>query len=170
MTLLAKSLVMGPNIEIIDNFLTSYQLKSLQTILMGDRFPWYYKSYIAYNDKEDKDYQFCHHFLGADEPSNLFLIEPFQKLGRMIRVKANMRPRTLFHRRSYYHTDNVSGATKTSIFYLNTCNGYTKFKKSGVKVKTVANRLVTFDPKLEHAAFSQTDEKVRVVINFNYEH
>ena len=57
----------------------------------------------------------------------------------------------------------------TAIFYLNTCNGYTKFRKSGKKIKTVANRMVIFDSNLEHAAFSQTDEKVRVVINFNYE-
>ena len=38
-----------------------------------------------------------------------------------------------------------------------------------MKIKTVANRLVIFDPELEHAAFSLTDEKSRVVINFNYE-
>ena len=168
--MLAKNLVMGSDIEIIDNFLPPYQFKSLQTILMGDRFPWYYKSYIAYPEKEDIDYQFCHHFLGGDGSSNLHLMDSFQKLGRMIRIKSNMRPRTLFHRRSYYHIDDVPGATKTSIFYVNTCNGYTKFKKSGVKVKTVANRLVSFDSTLEHAAFSQTDEKVRIVVNFNYEH
>ena len=95
------------------------------------------------------------------------LVQPFEKLGRMYRIKANLRTRTLFHRRSYYHIDGVQGATRTSIFYMNTCNGYTKFER-GPKVKTVANRMVIFDSNLRHAAFSQTDEKKRIVINFNY--
>ena len=56
----------------------------------------------------------------------------------------------------------------TSIFYLNTNNGWTQFKKGG-KVKCVENRLVTFDSNLEHAGVTCTDQKRKVVINFNYE-
>ena len=41
--------------------------------------------------------------------------------------------------------------------------------KNGDKVESVANRVVIFDSKLQHQAVSCTDEKVRVVINFNYE-
>ena len=43
-----------------------------------------------------------------------------------------------------------------------------EFKKSGKIVKSVANRMVIFPSDLEHAGFSCTDKKVRVLINFNY--
>ena len=55
----------------------------------------------------------------------------------------------------------------TSIFYINTNNGYTKFE-NGEKVESVANRMVTFSTNLKHTGTSCTDERTRVVINFNY--
>ena len=165
------------DLQVVDNFLPSFQFKILQSSMMGTFFPWYYNDFIADENKEDSGYQYIHNFLGIGVSHELVkqrhpyyhLVQPFEKLGKMYRIKANMRTRTLFHRRSYYHIDNIKGATTTAIFYINTCNGYTKFKKSGKKIKTVANRMVIFDSNSEHAAFSQTDEKVRVVINFNYE-
>jgi len=51
--------------------------------------------------------------------------------------------------------------------YVNTNNGYTKFE-DGTKVESVANRLVTFPANMKHKGTSCTDEKIRVVINFNY--
>ena len=56
--------------------------------------------------------------------------------------------------------------SSTSIFYMNTNNGYTKFE-DGTKVESVANRMVTFPANMKHAETSCTDEKIRVVINFN---
>ena len=158
-------------LQVIDNFLSSYQFTQLQSIMMGEYFPWFYKDYVAYEGRKDNRFQFCHQFLDPDTGNGrsvmYYLMEPFERLGRMYRIKANLRTRTLFHRRSYYHIDGVQGATRTSIFYMNTCNGYTKFER-GPKVKTVANRIVIFNSNLRHAAFSQTDEKTRIVINFNY--
>ena len=55
----------------------------------------------------------------------------------------------------------------TSIFYVNTNNGYTKFE-DGTKVESVANRMVIFPSNMKHIGTSCTDEKTRVVINFNY--
>ena len=46
--------------------------------------------------------------------------------------------------------------------------GWTQFKKGG-KVKSVANRMVIFDNNLLHAGVTCTDEKCRVVMNFNYD-
>ena len=85
---------------------------------------------------------------------------------KLLRIKANLRPRTLFHRSGGYHidTENVT----TAILYLNTNNGWTRFKKGG-KVKSVANRLVKFESNLEHTGYTCTNKKRRVVINFNYE-
>jgi hypothetical protein len=50
---------------------------------------------------------------------------------------------------------------------VNTNNGYTKFE-DGTKVECVANRLLTFPTNIKHCGASCTDEKTRVVINFNY--
>jgi hypothetical protein len=54
------------------------------------------------------------------------------------------------------------------VYYINTNNGWTEFKKGG-KVKSVENRMLIFDSSLEHMGVTCTDQKSRVVINFNYE-
>ena len=56
----------------------------------------------------------------------------------------------------------------TAIFYINSNNGYTIFKDTKEKVKSVPNRLLKFDTRMKHSGVSSTDEKRRVVINFNY--
>ena len=60
------------------------------------------------------------------------------------------------------------GIVKTAIFYVNSNNGYTIFKESKKKVRSVENRLVIFPSELEHCGGSCTDNKQRVVINFNF--
>ena len=55
----------------------------------------------------------------------------------------------------------------TSIYYVNTNNGYTKFE-TGEIVESVENRMVTFPSNIRHTGSSCSDEKIRVVINFNY--
>ena len=107
--------------------------------------------------------------LGPD--SQFFLMEIFlRRLGvrDLYRIKANLNPRTFFHRKTGYHVDlEESGPHQTAVYYVNSNNGYTEFKKGG-KVKSVANRMVIFDSKLEHQGVTTTDQKARVVINFNY--
>ena len=56
----------------------------------------------------------------------------------------------------------------TVAFYVNTNNGYTEFQ-IGAKVKSVANRAAIFDSNLVHGGHTATDQKTRVMINFNYE-
>ena len=89
----------------------------------------------------------------------------------LLRVKANLR--TLYkgsqdNQGIYYHRDYEEVGCSTAIFYVTTNNGYTIFKETGEKVDCVANRLVKFDTKLEHAGISANDSKQRIVINFNY--
>ena len=55
----------------------------------------------------------------------------------------------------------------TSIFYINSNNGYTEFE-DGTQVESVANRMISFSTNLKHRGTTCTDEKTRVVINFNY--
>ena len=55
----------------------------------------------------------------------------------------------------------------TSILYINSNNGYTKFE-TGASFESIGNRLVTFPANLKHTGSSCSDEKVKIVINFNY--
>ena len=85
---------------------------------------------------------------------------------RLERIKANSNPQTSSHFKGGYHID-YSNIT-TSILYINTNNGWTQFK-NGDKVNCIENRMVIFDSNLEHEGVSSTDQKRKVVINFNYE-
>ena len=96
-------------------------------------------------------------------------IEPFA----LFRIKANSTSRTTSIIEGDFHTDMPFLSEEklkqwtTSIFYVNTNNGYTKFE-DGTKVESVANRLVSFPANMKHTGTSCTDEKRRIVINFNY--
>ena len=92
-----------------------------------------------------------------------------------MRIKANLLTRTPNIIENTFHIDIGDECMSeeklkqwtTSILYINTNNGYTKFE-DGTKVESVANRMVTFSANLKHRGTSCTDEKTRVVINFNY--
>ena len=89
------------------------------------------------------------------------------------RIKANLLTRTpnivknAFHVDMSYASEEKLKQWTTSIFYVNTNNGYTKFE-DGTKVECVANRMVTFPANMKHGGTSCTDKRIRVVINFNY--
>ena len=156
--------------EVIDNFLCDYDFKSFTHILMGNNFPWYYNDDICYEN--DGKFQFTHTFYNHNDGTKSYyysLLDACQnKLGvkKLVRIKANLNPRTLFHKKAGYHIDFKD--IMTAVYYVNTNNGWTKFKKGG-RVKSVANRVVIFDSNLEHSGVTCTDEKRRMVINFNYE-
>ena len=163
--------------EVVDNFLEPYYFDQLYTVLMEEEIPWYYNDCKVRGDSTDGDglYQFIHgfyHFKRGGVVSDGFDI--FEhilyklRIKELYRIKANLTPRTKSHDHSGWHVDFPSlPVGKTAIFYMNTNNGWTKFKKGG-RVKSVANRMVIFDSDLEHAGVTCTDEKRRVVVNFNY--
>tara|TARA_Y100001949_G_scaffold159023_1_gene149610 strand:+ start:62 stop:586 length:525 start_codon:yes stop_codon:yes gene_type:complete len=168
--------------EVIDNFLPEDVFLSIQDVLMGKNFPWFYDDRTVYDVITDKfDYQFVHSFFKMNERYGFLekcssfcdiILPIIEKLDCfcLLRVKSNLR--TLYkdqqiNQSIYYHRDLDEDCT-TAIFYINTNNGYTIFKDNQQKVDCVANRLVKFDTKLEHAGVSSNNEKQRVVINFNY--
>ena len=91
----------------------------------------------------------------------------------LLRIKMNLRLRLTEPFKSNYHIDiayldkNIAVNSITSIFYINTNNGYTEFE-DGTIVHSVANRLATFPLNTKHRGVTQTDEQTRYVINFNY--
>jgi len=166
--------------EIIDNFLPDHYFKQIKNLLMGDSFYWYWNDGIV-EPLEPDLYQFVHILYNVDRgginSDHYPLFDIVQKkLGvkRLDRIKINLNPKTVFHRKGGFHTDQRSISEgfgqhqKTAVFYINTNNGWTEFKKGG-KVKNITNRIVIFDSNLEHTGVTCTDEKRRVVINFNYD-
>ena len=162
-------------VEVYDNFLSSYQFDLIQSFFMGENAAWYWKDDVVFKNEPGDDYQFNTAIYDYGREFDCFpLVEPcIAKLGcsAIGRIKANLRPKTLFHRKTLYHTDNIysdSNNKFTSIFYVNTNNGWTDFKNRP-RIKSVANRMVVFPCSLSHRGVNCTDQIKRVVINFNYE-
>ena len=166
--------------EVIDNFLPAYHFRQISNMILGVEFPWYFND-SAVRHGDDSGYQFVHTLYNVSRGGIISQSYPLfdmvqQKLGvkRLDRIKMNLNPKTVFHRKSGFHTDQRKSAEsvpqhqQTAVFYINTNNGWTEFKKGG-RVKSVANRIVIFDSNLEHTGVTCTDEKRRVIVNFNYE-
>ena len=160
------------DLEVIDNFLPSYQFKKIEKTIMGDWFPWFYNDHAVH--PKDGRTMFTHTFFSVNPPWNgekstqfdlmMPCLEKLRCYG-LHRIKANLTQSTIFHRKTGYHIDRKDMIT--AILYMNTCNGYTRFKK-GKNVKSVANRVVIFDSNLQHSAVTCTNGQRRVVINFNF--
>ena len=171
--------------QIIDNFLPEEQFDKISNLLMGSGMIWNYTDVVDYpGSNNNNKSQFTHLFFKT--PTGFIsplsdLVKPFiglLKIGVLIRIKANLNVRsTENNRESGFHYDHQFVGSRlpdgtltsyTAIYYVNTNNGYTLFKDGNFKVDSVANRLVIFDSSKLHKAVRCTDEKRRVVINFNY--
>tara|TARA_B100000427_G_scaffold24875_1_gene18457 strand:- start:23 stop:502 length:480 start_codon:yes stop_codon:yes gene_type:complete len=158
-------------IEIIDNFLDEEEFKSIQSLMMGKEFNWFYSEGKSYDD--DGSYQMIHMFFQPDIGSNSKHINIWNTFMNKVeakkceRIKANLTFNTPTIEPADFHYDYNNG--KTAVFYINTNNGYTEFE-SGVRVSSVANRVCIFDSPLQHRGTSHTEGgNQRVVVNFNYE-
>ncbi len=162
--------------KIIDNFLPDSDFDFVQKFFLSTDLPWFWSPGISGKEVGPDYYQFVHKFFDTRNPfSNCksvkysnFLQPLLNKLSpdHILRIKANLRPRTSSHIISEWHTD-MKLNQKTAIFYPTSNNGYTVFK-DGSKVNTVANRLCVFHGHTEHAGASCTDESRRIVLNINY--
>lgn len=159
------------DIKIIDNLLDEDAFVSLQSFLLGADFAWHFNEYVDYEGEKDK-FQFTHSFYKLNQPYSAYydvvnpILDTFD-LFAIVRIKANLLTRTPKIVVNNYHVDHDKKNWNTSIFYINTNNGYTQFK-DGTIVNSVANRLITFPSEMAHRGTSCTDEKSRVVINFNW--
>ena len=182
---------MNENIKIEDNFLPQETFTEIQNIfLCGIQtqnenifIPWRYVDTIDTENDVDK-FQFIHVFYMLCSPAgqSLMVIKPILDIINpvsLFRIKSNLLTKTStiiknnFHVDMGFQSEEKGNQWTTSIFYLNTNNGYTEFQDGRIsmentKVESVANRMVTFPTNLRHRGTSCTDEKTRVVINFNY--
>ena len=162
--------------KIIDNFLSDSDFDFVQKFFLSTDLPWFWSNGISGKEQGLDHFQFVYKFFDTKNPfqncqavkySN-FLQPILNKISpdHLLRIKANLRPRTSSHIISEWHTD-MKLNQKTAIFYLNTNNGYTLFKDDS-KVYSLANRLCLFNGHTEHAGTSCTNAKRRVVLNINY--
>ena len=185
---------MNDQVKIIDNYLDKHTFKTVQQALLSSHFPWYFnESKIVYSKKFHKNYspvkghktddqhQFTHLFFGKNAPWSSFTHHIAPVLNKInpkvwLRVKANL---TSIYSKPLvggWHYDifnikkekNYIDNNETVAFlYLNTNNGYTLLE-NGDKVKSIENRFVTFPNTILHTGVSQTDTKIRSLINFNF--
>ena len=159
--------------KIYKNFLPKELFKTLKDNMMGDHFPWYFNNFINYEHEDKNNSQFTFTFIknnnwecwGTWKEIMIPVLKQI-KYNQMRRVKANLVTKTNEIVEHGYHTDYDTGTT--GVLYMNNCNGYTKFK-NGEKVLSEENKYVEFNSNLEHTGSSCTNEKRRVVINFNYQ-
>jgi len=176
-------------IRIEENFLPREHFESLCGVLTSTNFPWYFTPTVTtYDDDTDSRLFnphpgfFYHEIYKHNVPCSPFYDEPalgyiHQQLNFtvLIGIRANLNPRLPEPYHSEFHFDLSSDMTATeasdwttSIFYVNTNNGYTEMQATGERVESVANRLVSFPASTVHRAVTQTDEQTRILINFNY--
>tara|TARA_Y100000590_G_scaffold465453_1_gene637816 strand:- start:574 stop:1206 length:633 start_codon:yes stop_codon:yes gene_type:complete len=172
-------------IEITDDFLPMKEFSDLAQTMMSNQFPWVFSPYVTYvpgqeeYDPEKEHFQFNHSFYkdySFQSPYTSVIWPCLEKLYALAicGIKANLQTQTKEHFPSRFHIDigvkvdseKVSALT-TGILYINPNNGWTEFE-DGTKVESVPNRFVKFPANTQHKGYTCTDEKARILINFNY--
>ena len=166
-------------IKVEDNFLRHGDFQTLKEWFVNsrsdiDNCPWMYSPHVIgpQGDHPD-DFQFIHLFWFPNRgvvSQHIDAIAPIMRKINpkvWIRIKANCRLKTDEVRVGGMHTDVGDYGHTTSIFYVNTNDGYTSFE-NGDTYNSVENRLITFPSHLRHAGSTPSNEKARFVINFNY--
>ena len=171
------NLIEGVHYKIYDNFLPEDQHAMINGLMLSNNFPWFYQNSVLGNSyhktvKPVDDYVFVHVFYDNNVPnSQLYsILDPLLKKINplsILRIKANLYPKTDKIIEHDYHTDYDNIKFKTAIYYVNTNNGKTVFK-DGLEVESIANRFVVFDTNLFHKSTTCTDQPIRCNINFNY--
>ena len=170
-------------ISIQDNFLSEQEHQALYNVVTDEFFPWCFTSYIIGSKLEKAErleeeennleaFQLVHVFYNDSQiVSKAFsILNPLvKKLNHqtLVRIKLNLNPYSQKLMIGGYHRDQ-NFKCKAAIYYLNTNNGYTLFKKGKKKVNSVKNRIVFFDTEAYHLGTNSTDCKNRLVLNFNY--
>ena len=164
--------------DIIDNFLPEEDYKKIRRTILNTGFPWHRSNIVSgrnFKDDQMLNVQFKSTFFTRskkpeDNSKGLELVDPILKKinpTELYRIKANLNVGRTNPVCTSFHIDCYDPGL-TGIYYVNTCNGYTLFEESKIKVESIANRMLIFDNKLRHTGVTCTDNKFRVVINFNW--
>jgi hypothetical protein len=167
--------------KVIDNVLPSHIFNEMADVICGDHsIPWYYSLVLKDDVKgvkletinDEFNFQFIHTFYRKthQKSETFYIIKPiidYLNPSALLRIKANITPKTDRIVEHGFHIDNVFEQSLTAVFYLNDNNGYTKFE-SGDRVYSKKNRIVIFPTYYFHSGTTCTDASKRVVLNINY--
>jgi hypothetical protein len=160
------------SIEIIDDFLLNNELKNIQNLLFSNNFPWYFIPKVGTEDDQGLNVFHFNHLVYENNKINsnegIEILKPIlNKLNikALIRIKINLYTCTSKIIKHNYHKD-TEFKCKTSLFYVNTNDGFTGFKNK--IVNSLENRIVNFDSTIPHYSTSCTNSNLRISINFIY--
>lgn len=173
-----------PPLQIKDDFLTKDELDPILTLAANVH--WEFDGATTYgttdtlehcaSDNDIWDFQFVklilHNSMVKDEAWMHALYPIFNKLQcrSLMRIKLNLNPYQPEIHEYPMHLDQgwcKNDDIKVAIFYLNTCDGYTKLD-DGTKVTSVGNRIMVMSGDIMHCGTNPTDVKARYVLNINY--
>jgi len=150
----------------VNNFLPTEVFLNIKKEIESNTFPWY----LDNATDENSPLQFCHSFLHDKKLSNfisiLYPIMNELKASYFYRIKANLNWKTDKIIETGNHVDSDNPKLKSSIYFLNTCNGYCKVKDKFFH--SVENTLITFNSNTTHSGSTTTDSEKRLLINFVY--
>lgn len=162
--------------QIIDNFLDQKEFIKIKNAILNSDFPWNLTPDVVVDHNSQKNlkvtssYYFTHIFYsGLYMDSKTFIFSSILnklEVKSLIRIKANLYPST---DKIEYHQEHIDYdyPHKGVIFYLNTNNGLT-ILEDDVKIESIENRILLFDPSRPHNSTTCTDDKCRVNVNFNF--
>ena len=155
--------------KIIDNFLKKEDLNKIKNEILSVNFPWFFQDHKVHVG--DGQAQFTHVVWRSGKLNSSFkylvdIILLKLKAKKIIRAKFNLTWKTDKILKSTLHSDTAI-KSKTAIIYLNTNNGKTFFKNKK-SVKSVENKVVTFNSSIKHMGTTHTDTDYRLVLNINY--
>lgn len=158
--------------KVIDDYLPKHQYEALYNYMTSYEINWKFIPYITHVDNQSNEgSQFCipiqSDTTGLYDPYRLYapILNKLNTLA-FLRVKANLTTQTERVIETQLHVD-YNFPCVTAIYYINTCNGYTHFE-DGSKIDSVANRFVMFPSSTKHGGSTTSDQRFRMVINFNY--
>lgn len=165
-------------IKIIDNLLPHQQWQELHDYFLIHDCPWVYRDCMVCKDEKNTHFQFVQAmFLGSGvgpirfDEKRVSVIQPILarlNIDFLLRAKVNMTTRTHEPFQSDFHCDTTQN-NLTAIYYVNTCNGKTRFENPDIEdVDSIANRVIIFNAQQKHCTVTATDVKARVVANINY--
>jgi len=161
-------------INIIPNFVENVNFKSLKKYILSPEISWGLNKVLFLN-KDCGYHQLCsvvydNHRICNEHSFNMLLpLLNKLEIRALLRVKLNLLFKTNKIIEHGFHTDYTPPfkGSKTSVFYVNSNNGYTKLKDGNI-IKSEENKVVIFDGETEHTGTTCTDEEFRISININF--
>ena len=154
-----------------DNIIKEEDADYIESIFSGFYFPYFINQIVP--PENTKDYQMTHIFYDNNKVTSDFfnILKPildYLKPKALVRIKANLNHQQENINIHGYHVDYKYENLKTAVYYVNTNNGFTIFKKDNKKIISQKNKILVFDSNKEHSGTNCTDKPFRITLNFNY--